>query len=137
MKQPSQRQLRVSELVRHAVSDILVRGELRDPSLDGIVITVPEVRMSPDLKHADILVMPLGGNTFGQDRQDFVLTRLNANAKRMRGVLAKRITLKYMPDVRFHLDEQFDKAGKIDALLNLPKVKQDLERDRPDDEDEA
>lgn len=128
MKQPSQRQLRVSELIRHAISDILVRGELRDPTLDGVVITIPEIRMSPDLKIAEIFVMPLGGA-----KQDKIVTALTDNRKRFRGLLAKRINLKYMPDVRFHLDNRFDEADKIDVLLNSPRVKQDLER--PSDED--
>jgi len=122
MKQPSQRQLRVSELIRHAVSEVLVRGELRDPTLDGIVITIPEIRMSPDLKLAEILVMPLGGG-----KKEIVLSTLTANRKRLRGLVAKRINLKYMPDFRFHLDDSFDKAGNIDALLNSPRVKRDLE----------
>jgi len=122
MKQPSQRQLRVSELIRHAVSEVLVRGELRNPTLDGIVITIPEIRMSPDLKLAEILVMPLGGG-----KKEIVLSTLTANRKRLRGLVAKRINLKYMPDFRFHLDDSFDKAGNIDALLNSPRVKRDLE----------
>lgn len=123
MKQPSQRQLRVSELIRHALSEVLVRGDLRDPTLDGVVITVPEIRMSPDLKLAEILVMPLGGA-----HQDKVLAALVNNRKRLRGLLAKRVNLKYMPDLRFHLDNRFDEAGKIDALLNSPRVRQDLEK---------
>lgn len=132
MKQPSQRQLRVSELIRHAISDILVRGELRDPTLDGVVITIPEIRMSPDLKIAEIFVMPLGGT-----HQDKIVTALTDNRKRFRGLLAKRINLKYMPDVRFHLDNRFDEADKIDVLLNSPRVKQDLERSSDEDLDES
>ena len=127
MKQPSQRQLRVSELVRHAVADVLVRGELREPSLDGQVITVPEVRMSPDLKIADIYVMPLGGAD-----QDRILRTLGDNRRRMRGLVAKRVQLKYTPDIRFHLDTRFDEAGRIDDLLNSPRVRQDLEDAQPD-----
>lgn len=123
MKQPSQRQLRVSELIRHALSEILVRGDARDPALDGVVITIPEIRMSPDLKLAEILVMPLGGA-----HQDKVVAALTNNRKRLRSLLAKRINLKYVPDLRFHLDGRFDEAGKIDALLNSPRVKQDLEK---------
>lgn len=128
MKQPSQRQLRVSELIRHALSEVLVRGDLRDPTLDGVVITVPEIRMSPDLKIAEILVMPLGGA-----HQDKVLAALTNNRKRLRGLLAKRVNLKYMPDLRFHLDSRFDEAGKIDALLNSPHVRQDLEQASSDE----
>lgn len=122
MKQPSQRQLRVSELVRHAVSDVLVRGELRDPALDGLVISVPEVRMSPDLKVANVFVMPLGGT-----QQESVLQTLSANRRRMRGLLAKRVQLKYTPEIRFHLDTRFDEAGRIDALLRSPDVRRDLD----------
>lgn len=128
MKQPSQRQLRVSELIRHALSEVLVRGDLRDPSLDGVIITIPEIRMSPDLKLAEILVMPLGGAN-----QDKILAALANNRKRLRGLLAKRINLKYMPDLRFHLDGRFDEAGKIDALLDSPRVRQDLEKATSED----
>ena len=130
MKQPTQRQLRVSELIRHAVSEILVRGELRDPSLDNAVITIPEIRMSPDLKIAEVLVMPLGGGN-----QDKIVATLSNNRKRFRGLLSKRINLKYAPDLRFRLDDRFDEAGKIDALLETPRVKKDLERS-PDEEDQ-
>src|SRR5438128_8967905 len=92
----SQRQLRVGELVRHAVADILRQGSVHDPDLEGHIITVPEVRMSPDLKLAPIFIMPLGG----QDT-DVVLTALERNTKLLRGDMARRVNLKLTPDIRF------------------------------------
>ncbi len=109
---PSQRQLRVGEVIRHALSDILARGDMRDPDLSGLVITVPEVRMSPDLKIATVFVMPLGGE--GQDR---VVKALAREAPTLRREIAHGITLKFLPELRFRLDTSFEEAGRIDALL--------------------
>jgi ribosome-binding factor A len=125
--EPSQRMLRVAELIRHAMSDLLSRGEILDPVLEKHVVTVPNVRMSPDLKLATIYVMPLGG----QDTKD-VIEALDRNKKFLRGEIARRVNLKFSPDVRFRQDEGFDASSKIDAILNSPKVKQDLARE--DDE---
>ncbi len=110
---PSQRQLRVGELVRKDLSDILSRGDVRDPVLERTVVTVPEVRMSPDLKHATVLVMPLGGNG-GED----VVKALQGNAKWLRGQIARRLTMKFMPDLHFKLDTRFDDDDRIDRLLH-------------------
>ena len=132
---PSQRQLRVAELIRHAVADALTRGEIIDEGLSGRVITVPEVRMSPDLRIATVYVMPLGG----RDGQP-VIKALAANAKFLRGLIARRVAMKFVPDLRFRLDETFDYAGRIDEVLRKPDVSRDLERPLPvisDDEDEA
>ena len=125
--EPSQRMLRVAELIRHAISDLLSRGEILDPVLEKHVVTVPNVRMSPDLKLATIYVMPLGG----QDAKE-VIEALDRNKKFLRGEIARRVNLKFSPDLRFRQDEGFDASSKIDAILNSPKVKQDLARE--DDE---
>ena len=120
----SQRQLRVGELVRHAVSEILSHGAVHDPELEGHIITVPEVRMSPDLKLATIYVMPLGGHD-----TDAVIGALDRNKKYLRGEVARRINLKFAPDIRFRVDERFDEAERIEKLLRTPAVQRDLARD--------
>jgi ribosome-binding factor A len=119
----SQRQLRVGEIVRHAVADILAQGAVHDPELEGHIITVPEVRMSPDLKLATVYVIPLGG----QDT-DVVLAALARNKKFLRGEVAHRVNLKFAPDLRFRVDERFDEAERIDKLLRTPQVRRDLEK---------
>jgi ribosome-binding factor A len=118
----SQRQLRVGELVRHAVSEILSRGEVHDPVIETHLITVPEVRMSPDLRLATIYVMPLGGT----DEKD-VLAALERNKRYLRGEIARRVNLKFAPDIRFRLDERFDEAERIEKLLRTPQVQRDLD----------
>ena len=120
----SPRQLRVGELVRHALADMLSRGEVHDPVIERHMITVPEVRMSPDLRLATIYVMPLGG----RDEQD-VLDALEANKRYMRGEIARRINLKFAPDIRFRIDERFDEAERIEKLLRTPDVARDLKDD--------
>jgi len=124
----SQRQLRVGELVRHAVSEILSRGEVHDPVIETHLITVPEVRMSPDLRLATIYVMPLGGT----DEKD-VLAALERNKRYLRGEIAHRVNLKFSPDIRFRIDEGFDEAERIERLLRSPQVRRDLDKD-PDEE---
>ncbi len=114
--------LRVAELVRHAMSELLTRSDINDPALEGKVITVPDVRMSPDLKLATVYVMPLGGENVAD-----VLAALDRHKKLLRGEIARRVNLRFAPDVRFKADPGFDYSGKIDALLSSPKVKQDLE----------
>ena len=99
----SQRQLRVGEIVRHAVADLLAQGAVHDPDLEGHIITVPEVRMSPDLKLATVYVMPLGGKD-----TEKVIAALARNKKFLRGEIARRINLKFSPDIRFRFDERFD-----------------------------
>jgi ribosome-binding factor A len=120
---PSQRQLRVGELVRHALSDVFNRGDVPDGILDG-GITVLEVSMSPDLRQARIYVMPLAGA-----RRPEVMEALRRNVKPIRGALSKRLALKYMPMLKFELDTSLDYAGKMDTLMNDPKVRRDLEND--------
>ena len=119
---PSQRQQRVAELVRHALAEVLQRGDIQDPVLGTHVITIPEVRMSPDLKLATAYVMPLGG----QDETP-VLNALDRNKKILRQEVARRVNLKFAPELRFRRDETFDEAARIDALLRSEKVQRDLE----------
>lgn len=114
--------LRVGELIRHALSDLLSRGTVADPVLEGHVITVPIVRMSPDLKLATAYVMPLGGRDMAP-----VIDALDRQRKVLRTEIAHRINMKFAPDLRFKADQSFDYGAKIDAILDSPKVKQDLE----------
>ncbi len=126
----SQRQLRVGETVRHAVAGILVDDSVHDPDLEGHIITVPEVRMSPDLKLATIYVMPLGGRDTG-----IVIAALERHKKFLRGEVARRVNLKFSPDVRFRVDERFDEAERIEKLLRTPAVQKDLASDSQDPEE--
>ncbi len=119
---PSQRALRAGEVIRHALAEILSRGEVHDPVIQGHLITVPEVRMSADLRLATIYVMPLGG----RDEQP-VLDALERHKRFLRGEIARRVNLKYAPDIRFRIDERFDEAERIDKLLRSPEVQRDLE----------
>lgn len=131
---PSQRQQRVAELVRHALAEVLSRGDLQDEVLTKNVITIPEVRMTPDLKLATAFVMPLGGRD-----EAAVLKALDKNKKVLRQEVARRVNLKYAPDLRFLRDESFDEAARIDALLRSEKVARDTGRaadDTADDNDE-
>ena len=119
---PSQRLLRVGELVRHAVADILARGEIEDPALAKQVVTIPSVKMSPDLKLATISVMPLGGKNIEK-----IIGALDRNKKALRALIAHRVNLKYAPEVRFVVDESFAAQARIDALLKSPEVARDLD----------
>ena len=120
---PSQRQLRVGELIRHALAEMLARGDIHDDVLAKHVITVPEVRLSPDLKLATCYIMPLGGHDVTP-----VLKALDANKRYIRGEVAHRVNLKYAPDLRFRQDESFDEAARIDALLDSEAVRRDTDR---------
>jgi len=126
----SQRQLRVGEIVRHAMADILTQGSAHDADLEGHIITVPEVKMSPDLKLATIYVMPLGGRD-----TDKVLAALDRNKKFLRGEVARRVNLKFAPDVRFRVDDRFDEAERIEKLLRTPAVRRDLAPPSQDSEE--
>ncbi len=123
-KGPSQRALRAGELVRHALADILARGEVHDPVIETHRITVPEVRMSPDLRVATAYIMPLGGH----DEKD-VLAALERNKRYLRGAIAKRVSLKFAPDLRFDIDKRFAAADRIEELLRSPEVRRDLDGD--------
>jgi ribosome-binding factor A len=120
---PSQRQLRVGELVRHALAEMLTRGDVHDPVIEGHMITVPEVRMSPDLRLATIYVVSLGG----RDEKD-VIAALDRHRKYLRGEIARRVNLKFAPDIRFRVDDRFKEAERIDKLLRSPEVARDLEK---------
>ena len=120
----SQRQLRVGELIRHAMAEMLTRGDVHDPVLESHMITVPEVAVTADLRLATVYVMPLGG----KDAKP-VLEALERNKKFLRGEIAHRVNLKFAPDIRFRIDERFDEAERIDKLLRSPDVKRDLEGD--------
>lgn len=119
-KGPSQRMLRVGELIRHKVSEMLVRGDIHDDVIASHSITIPEVRLSPDLKLATVYVMPLGGKDIKP-----VIEALNRNKKYIRAEVAHTLDLRYAPDLRFRQDETFEEATRIDRLLDSPKVKQD------------
>jgi ribosome-binding factor A len=123
----SQRQLRVGEIVRHAVADLLAQDAVHDPELEGHIITVPEVRMSPDLKLATIYVMPLGGKD-----TEKVIAALARNKKFLRGEVAHRVNLKFAPDLRFRVDDRFDEAERIEKLLRTPAVQRDLKPESDD-----
>ena len=127
----SQRQLRVGEQVRHAIAEILAQGSVHDADLEGHIITVPEVRMSPDLKLATIYVMPLGGRD-----TELIIAALDRNKKFLRGEVARRVNLKFAPDLRFRVDERFDEAERIEKLLRTPAVQKDLEQDPDSDREE-
>ena len=131
-KGPSQRMLRVGELVRHALADVLQRREVMDPVLEKHVVTVPEVRMTPDLKLATAYVMPLGGKDEAK-----VLKALDANRKQLRMLVVKRLALKSAPDLRFLIDDSFDRGSQIDALLRSPQVARDLVADEGDEPEEG
>lgn len=135
---PSQRQLRAGELIRHALVDVLRDEEIHDPAMEGVSVTVTEVRMSPDLKHATCFVEPLGAGVEAAPTAghvDEIIKALNAHAKFLRGVLGRRIDMKFTPDLKFRHDDSFDAAGRMDRLFNDPRVRADLERADDGDED--
>ena len=121
---PSQRQLRVGEIIRHKLAEMLARGDIHDDVLASHVVTVSEVRLSPDLKLATAYVMPLGGSD-----TDAVLDALERNKRYIRAQVAHAVNLKFAPDIRFRTDETFTEASRIDALLASPKVRQDVDKD--------
>ena len=122
-KGPSQRQLRVGEMLRHALAEILTRADISDPELEGRYITVTEVKTSPDLRHATVYARPFGSEEDGAG----IVKALNRHTRFLRGELARRVDLKYMPDLTFRLDESFDEAERIDALLRSPTVSRALD----------
>lgn len=123
-KPPSQRQLRVGELIRHKLAELLSRGDIHDDVLASHVVTIPEVRLSPDLKLATAYVIALGD----ADTKE-VIDALTRNKKFIRGEVAHAVNLKYAPELRFRRDETFEEASRIDALLSSPKVRQDVDKE--------
>ena len=126
----SQRQLRVGEELRHALAWILERGEVRDPDLKGVSVTVTEVRVSPDLRNATVFVLPLGGG-----ETEAVVTGLTRARPFLRRKVANAVRLKFVPDITFRADTSFDEARRIDILLRDPAVARDLGEDRAEDEE--
>ena len=122
-KGPSQRQLRVGEMIRHALAEILMRSEIADPDFDGHDVTVTEVRASPDLRNATVYVLP-----FGTGDTEALVNALMRHQKFLRGELAKRVDLKYMPSISFEIDESFEQAERIDKILRSPEVRRDLDK---------
>ncbi len=119
---PSQRQLRVGELIRRTLADVLNRGDIHDPDLNRLSITVSEVRITPDLKIATAFVLPLGG-----DKREETIEALARNKGELRRALSKEMTMKYAPDLRFLLDESFDRMDETNRLLNQEAVRRDVE----------
>lgn len=134
---PSQRQLRAGELIRHALVEVLREEEIHDPAMEGVSVTVTEVRLSPDLKHATCFVEPLGAGvsdapTAGHVNE--IVKALNAHAKFLRGVLGKHIDARFTPDLRFRHDESFEAAERLNRLLDDPRVRADVEHTDEDDQ---
>ena len=125
---PTQRQLRAGELMRHSLVEILREEYIADPALEGVSVTVTEVRMSPDLRHATVFVEPLGGGHAPE-----VVDGLNRHAKFLRGRLGRAIDMKFTPDLKFLHDESFDEAARMSRLFDDPKVRQDLAPRPPSD----
>ena len=121
---PSQRMLRSGELIRHALAEVIQRGDIGDPEIDKLVPSIVEVQMSPDLKIATAYVRSL---IMGKDQK--TLEVLNKNRKYIRGLLAPRLDMKYMPEVRFRIDTSLEYAAKVDALLHKAEVQRDLDKD--------
>jgi len=124
-RERSQRQLRVGEEIRHRLSEILMRGEVRDPDLQGRSITVTQAQISPDMKNALVYARPLAGDVEASKK---VIAALNRSAGFLRGRLGRELTIRHTPELRFALDETFDKAEALDRLLRSPQVARDLEK---------
>ncbi len=118
---PNLRLLRVGENVRHAIAAILTRGEVRDPALENVSVTVSEVRVSGDLRNATIFVMPLGG-----DEDEAVTKALNKHSAFIRGQMSKVLNMKFMPELKFRLDKSYDEASRIESILRDPRVQKDI-----------
>ena len=133
-KGPTQRQLRVGELLRHSLSDILRTTDIRDPELSGVSVTVTEVKPSPDMRHATVFVEPLGGQNAGK-----IIAALNRHRGFLRGQLGHRIEIKFTPELRFVEDTSFAEAERIAKILHSERVARDLQAgaEAPEDEDGA
>jgi len=125
---PTQRQLRVGEMLRHALSEILLRGDIRDPDLAGVSVTITQVKPSGDMRHATVYCEPLGGK--GGDK---VITALNRNKAYLRGEMGHTIALKFTPELRFVEDTSFAEAEKIENILKSPRVQQDIAKKEEDE----
>jgi ribosome-binding factor A len=127
-KGPTQRQLRAGELVRHALVEILREEDVADPALQGVSVTVTEVRVSPDLRHAIVFIEPLGGVHSPE-----VVAGLNRHSKFLRGRLGRSIDMRFTPDLKFVHDDSFDEAARINRLFDDPRVRRDLTAGEPSD----
>jgi ribosome-binding factor A len=133
----SQRQLRAAELIRHALVEVLREEDIHDPALKDVSVTVTEVRLSPDLKHATCFVEPLGAGVDSAPvagHVDEIIKALNAHAKFLRGVLGRRIDMRFTPDLRFRHDESFAAAERLNRLLDDPRVQADVARPDQDED---
>lgn len=128
---PTQRQLRVGEMLRHALAEVLRRGDIRDPDLAGVSVTITQVKPSPDMRHATVFCEPLGGKNAKQ-----VIAALNKHKGFLRGELGHTITMKFTPDLRFVEDESFAEAEKIETILKSSRVQRDLKAGDDDAEEE-
>jgi len=124
---PSQRQLRVGEVLRHSLSEILVRGDIRDPDLMGVSVTITQVIPSGDMRYATVYCEPLGGKN-----ADKIIAALNRNKGYLRGEMGHTIALKFTPELRFVEDKSFAEAERIETILKSPRVQQDLAKDKED-----
>ena len=118
---PSQRQLRVGEALRHALAEVLTRNEIRDADLDGVSVTITQVKPSPDMRYATVYCEPLGGQNAKE-----IVAALNRHKGFLRGEMGHRITMKFTPELRFVEDESFAEAEKIETILKSPEVQRDL-----------
>lgn len=125
---PTQRQLRVGEMLRHALAEVLWENDIRDPDLDGVSVTITQIKPSPDMRYATVYCEPLGGQNAAQ-----IVAALNRHKGFLRGEMGKRIATKFTPDLRFVEDQSFAEAEKIETILKSPLVARDL--DAPDEED--
>lgn len=114
--------------MRHVLADVLARGTLRDDVLDKHIVSISEVRVSPDLRHATAYIMPIGATPA---EQESVLKALNSHAKQLKGELARRVNTKYAAEIHFRVDDSYAEAARIDALLRSPKVARDLSDKAP------
>ncbi|GAA0553070.1 ribosome-binding factor A [Rhizomicrobium palustre] len=128
---PTQRQLRVGETLRHALATVLFRGDIRDPDLAGVSVTITQVVPSPDMRHATVFCEPLGGK-----EADKIVSALNRNKAYLRGQMGHLIDLKFTPDLRFIEDKSFAEAEKIETILKSARVQQDLAAEEGEDEEQ-
>jgi ribosome-binding factor A len=129
---PSQRQLRVGEMLRHALAEILSRSDIRDPDLEGVSVTITQVKPSPDMRYATVYCAPLGGKN-----AEPIIAALNRHKGFLRGQMGHMISIKFTPDLRFLEDQSFAEAEKIENILKSPQVQRDLmssDQDEPNDE---
>jgi ribosome-binding factor A len=128
---PSQRQLRVGEVLRHALAEVLCENEIRDPDLEGVSVTITQIKPSPDMRYATVYCEPLGG-----ENAQAIVAALNRHKGFLRGEMGKRITMKFTPDLRFVEDQSFAEAQKIETILKSPEVQRDLAASHDEDHDE-